>query len=142
MVERFEERRDVRAGTDSTWSVLTDPAQVPAWLTIARRVEVEGPVDEGQVLHVTGGHLGVTRTVTARVDRFEPMSRYGWVVDDPLQLRFRYVLDDAAGHVTLAATVEADLTGLPRVATRLAVRSLRREFGRSLDLLSQLAARR
>lgn len=138
-MQRFDEQREVRATAAAVWDVLTDPSQVPTWLTIARAVDADCTPEAGQVIRVTGGHLGVARTVTARVDVFEPTERYGWSVDDPLHLRFRYALSGTGDRTHLTAAVEADLQGLPRVATRLAVRSLRREFSRSVDRLAELA---
>lgn len=140
-MQRFEEHREVGAQPDAVWAVLTDPGRLSDWLTIARSVDAEGDPGEGQTLHVTGGHLGVSRTVTARVDVWEPTARYGWASDDPLALRFRYHLTAGSDATRLHAAVAADLAGLPRVATRLAVRSLRREFARSLDRLAQLTPR-
>lgn len=137
-MERFGASRTVRAAPEVVWGVLTDARRIPTWLTVAHDVEVDGAPGAGQRLSVRGGHRGVSRTVTARVDVWEPTRRYGWAVDDPLTLRFRYHLDDGDTATALEAEVEADLDGLPRLATRLAVRSLRREFERSLTALADL----
>lgn len=140
-MQRFEEHREVGAPPEVVWAVLTDPGRLTEWLTIARSVDAEGAPGAGQTLRVTGGHLGVSRTVTAHVDVWEPTTRYGWASDEPLALRFRYHLGDGPDATRVEAAVSADLAGLPRVATRLAVRSLRREFTRSLDHFADLVAR-
>lgn len=136
-VDRFEERRDV-ADAAAVWAVLTDPSRIPRWLTIAHDVTVEGAAGPGQQLHVAGGHLGVRRTLTVVVAELdEPAGRLVWTIDQPVTVRFDYRV--TAEPSRLDAVVEADLSGLPRMATRLAVRSLRREFGRSVDRLVRLA---
>ncbi len=139
-MERFEETVAVPAEPDVLWATLTDPQRVPRWLTVARDVAVDGDPGAGQRLTVTGSHLGMTRTIHAHVDVWEPVAAYGWAVTDPLTLRFRYQLTPQDEVTRLAARVDADLSGLPRMATRLAVRSLRREFARSIATLRALAA--
>lgn len=140
-MDRFTEVVRTRADRATAFAVLSDPRRVPDWLTIARAVDATGEIGEGQRLEVTGGHLGVTRTIVAEVTTHEPPSRYAWVVARPLSLTFTYDLTEVRDGTELTAAVAADLAGLPRVATRLAVRSLRREFARSLASLADLAAR-
>lgn len=140
-VDRFTEVVHTHADRATTFAVLSDPRRVPDWLTIARAVDAVGEIGQGQRLEVTGGHLGVTRTIAAEVTAHEPPSRYAWGVDRPLTMAFTYELVAARDGTEVTATVAADLGGLPRVATRLAVRSLRREFARSLRELADLAAR-
>jgi uncharacterized protein YndB with AHSA1/START domain len=140
LVQRSEEYRVVAACPAACWTVLTDPSRIPRWLTIATAVDTTGARGEGQRVAIRGSHLRIVTTITFEVDRFEEASRYGLVANEPLPVRFRFALapeDDA--RTMLHARVEADTDGLPRVATRLAVRSLRQQFARSVDKLAQLA---
>lgn len=140
-MERFDEQRRADVAPATVWTVLTDPHRVPTWLTIAQRVEAQGDAGPGQQLHITGGHLGVSRTLELTVDVWEPTAAYGWSTGGPLPLWFRFKLSPDGDGTHLSTHVEVDLTGLPRVATQLAVRSLRREFDRSATRLTQLAER-
>jgi uncharacterized protein YndB with AHSA1/START domain len=139
-VQRSEESRAVAARPGTCWGVVTDPARIPRWLTIATAVDTTGARGEGQRVAIRGSHLRFITTITFEVDRFEEVSRYGLATNEPLPVRFRFALAPEGDERTmLHATVEADTDGLPRVATRLAVRSLRQQFARSIDKLAQLA---
>lgn len=143
-VERFTASCTVGARPEVLWDVLTDPARVHRWLTVAHGVRTEDPWGDGQRLLVQGGHLGVRRDVEVAVDVWDPPNRYGWALDDPLPVRFRFALAaldlaDVDRGTRLDAHVDADLSGLPRLGTRVAVRSLRREFTWSIDTLARLA---
>jgi uncharacterized protein YndB with AHSA1/START domain len=140
LVQRSEESRSVAARPDACWAVLTNPSRIPRWLTVATAVDTTGARGEGQRVAIRGSHLRVVTTITFEVDRFEEASRYGLATDEPLPVRFRFGLAPEGDERTLLhARLEADTDGLPRVATRLAVRSLRQQFARSVDKLAQLA---
>jgi carbon monoxide dehydrogenase subunit G len=138
-VQRFDHSQDVGAPPAACWAVLTDADRLPEWFTIASSVDVSGPAGLGQELAVEGSHLGMTVTVPLTVDVWDEPAAYGWSADQPLPLTFRFTLTDTASGCRVHGTVDADVAGLPRVAVRVAIRSLRQQFARSLRELAALS---
>ncbi len=137
---RFEESRTIGADADVCWRLLTDPDQVPTWLTVATSVRVVGELGEGARLHATGGALGVTVDLELEISTFEPLQRYAWRLRDPLAVDVTYALEPVEEGLTrLRAEVTADLGKRVPVRARLAIRVLRGELSRSLDRLAELA---
>ena len=136
---QFEHSQDVAASPATCWAVLTDVGRLPDWFTIASSVDVSGPAGHGQELAVRGSHLGMTVTVPLTVDTWDEPSVYGWSAEEPIPLTFRFALAETDAGCRVDGAVDADVAGLPRVAVRVAVRSLRQQFARSLRELAALS---
>jgi uncharacterized protein YndB with AHSA1/START domain len=139
-VPRFEESRIAAASDDVVWSLLTDPDQVPRWLTVATHVRAHGELERGQWLQARGQAMGVSADLHLEVVTWEPQQRYAWRIADPVVVDVAFALDAAApSRCAILTTVDADLGGRRSVLASVAVRFLRGEVSRSLDELVTLA---
>jgi uncharacterized protein YndB with AHSA1/START domain len=139
-VPRFEESRIAAASDDVVWSLLTEPEQVPRWLTVATHVRAHGELERGQRLQARGKAMGVSADLHLEIVTWEPPRRYAWRIADPVTVEVAFDLDTAdPSRCAIRTTVVADLGGRRSVRARLAVRVLRGEVSRSLDELVTLA---
>lgn len=137
---RFEERRTVAASDQVCWHLLTDPEQIPSWLTVASSVRSDDDPGTGQRLRVRGGALGVSVDLDVEVVAWDPPGRYGWRLTDPIDVTLTHDLERTAPHrCTLTTTVDADVGRRPSMRTRVAIRVLRGELATSLDRFVALA---
>jgi uncharacterized protein YndB with AHSA1/START domain len=72
-------QRSIAAGPDALWPLVSDPARLPEWFTLAERVEVlEGPEGPGQRRR-QHGHWGKRESeVDQRITRWEPPLALAW----------------------------------------------------------------
>jgi uncharacterized protein YndB with AHSA1/START domain len=139
-VERFEERRTARAPIACCWEVLTDPDRAPEWVPFVSAASAEGPPGVGRQLTVTGSLLGVSMDTAQTVDTWQEPHRYGWCADEPFPTRLRVRLDELDPTTTdITAAIEAEPGRFVSIGSRLANRTIRKQFGRSADRLVALA---
>jgi carbon monoxide dehydrogenase subunit G len=138
-LERFEERRIARAPIECCWQVLIDPDCAPEWVPFVSDADVKGPPGVGRELTVTGSLLGVSMDTSQTVDIWEEPHHYGWCTDRPFPTRLRVRLTPVDEHATeITAAIEADPGVLVAIGTRLANRTIRKQFARSADRLVTL----
>jgi carbon monoxide dehydrogenase subunit G len=139
-MERFEERRVARAPIACCWEVLTDPDRAPEWVPFVSAASAHGPPGVGRELTVTGSLLGISMDTSQTVDTWDEPERYGWCADDPFPTRLRVRLAEVDASTTdITAAIEAEPGRFVAIGSRLANRTIRKQFARSADRLVELA---
>jgi hypothetical protein len=119
---------------------LTDPERAPEWVPFVSAANAEGPPGVGRQLTVTGSLLGISMDTSQTVDTWQEPHRYGWCADEPFPTRLRVRLDEVDATTTdITAAIEAEPGRFVSVGSRLANRTIRKQFGRSADRLVTLA---
>jgi uncharacterized protein YndB with AHSA1/START domain len=139
-MERFEEERTARAPITCCWEVLTDPDRAPEWVPFVSDASAAGPPGLGRELTVTGSLLGISMDTSQTVDTWEAPHRYGWCTDEPFPTRLRVRLAEIDPSTTaITAAIEAEPGRFVAIGSRLANRTIRKQFARSADRLVALA---
>src|SRR3954447_7178650 len=117
-------QRSIAAGPDALWPLVSDPARLPEWFTLAERVEVlEGPEGPGQRRR-QHGHWGKRESeVDQRITRWEPPLALAWTREAE-RLNGKPAPRFAA---STDFTIELDPDG---AATRVRLRSVQEPAGR------------
>lgn len=137
-MEHLEGSCDVQADAETCWEVVTDPAFTCAWLTIADEVTAADEPGPGQRLQATVTVLGHTVRVEQTVETWEPPTHYAYTGSEPTDITFRFHIQERDDATEVRLRVEADVSGVPKLARRAATRALRGQLNRSMTRLGRV----
>src|SRR5262245_1408781 len=128
---RITDTIHIDRSVDDVFTVLTDPAQLPAWqpTTVEVHRERTGSLSAGERFDEVHSGLGRKLRSTFEVAEYTPPRAFALsAVDGPFLLDGRWTLTPQDGGTRLDFVGESELSGLLRIAEPLVARSLARRF--------------
>jgi uncharacterized protein YndB with AHSA1/START domain len=128
---QIEHTIEIGAPPERVFAVLSDPTKLPRWQTstVEVRRDAEGPLRVGERFQEIHAAFGRHLESTVQVAECEPPTTLALhVVDGPLPLDGRWILEPREGGTRLHFRGEARLRGLRRAATPFVKRALVRQF--------------
>lgn len=138
---QIEQTIEIAAPPERVFAVLSDPTKLAQWQTSTVEVgrDADGPLRVGERFREVHAAFGRRVESTVEVADYEPPSTFALhIVDGPLPLDGRWILEPHEGGTRLHFRGEAPLRGLLRVATPLVRRGVARQVSNHHRRLRQL----
>ena len=137
----FRYRRTIEIGRppDEVFAFVTDLDNLPRWQPTVRDVRWDGDLHEGSKFEETREMLG--RRARSRLDvvALDPGREFSIrVVEGPVPLTVRHLLEPVAGGTRLTLEAEGEAGGLMRLAAPIAERAAARQASHDLERLKRL----
>ena len=139
---QIEQTIEIAAPPEDVFAILSDPTKLPQWQasTVEVRRHAAGPLRVGERFHEVHAAFGRRVESTVEVAECEPPRTLALhIVDGPLPLDGRWMLEPRDGGTRLQFRGEARLRGLLRAATPLLRSAVARQFDGHHRRLKQLA---
>jgi carbon monoxide dehydrogenase subunit G len=121
------------------FAVLTDLDNLAHWQPTVREVRWDPPLEQGAEFEETRELLGRRARSRLAVTALEPGREFSIrVVEGPVALTVRHLLEPAADGCRLTLEAEGEAGGLMRLAAPLAERAAARQAGQDLERLKRL----
>jgi carbon monoxide dehydrogenase subunit G len=118
---------------------LTDVENLPEWQSSAIEVDAEGPMKAGARFEEKRALLGRTAESTLEVSEYEPDRKFSLrVISGPLPFEVRHTLSPEGGGTRLDWSAEADTSRFPKLAVRLVIGTVERQFKADLARLKSI----
>jgi carbon monoxide dehydrogenase subunit G len=135
-VFRYSRTIEIGRPPHEVFAFLTDLENLTRWQPTVREVRWEGELRVGSRFEETREMLGRRATSTLEVVALDPGREFSIrVVEGPIPLEVRHLLEPAAGGTRLALEVEGEAAGLMRLAAPIAERAAARQAGQDLATL-------
>jgi carbon monoxide dehydrogenase subunit G len=137
----FEFHVEIARHADDVFAYLSDPSRLHEWDPRVVEVTIEGPATEvmaGTLLHETRRLFGRKVTQLVEITGYEPPVLLALcVIEGPLPIDGRNVLEPIGAITRLHFTARGELTGVARRAEPLIARMLERELRRNYERLRE-----
>jgi carbon monoxide dehydrogenase subunit G len=136
----FDYTRTVAATPQECFDVTSDPDRGAEWVSMASRVDAEGPPGVGRTLKSKAGIIGVNFTVESHVHIYDEPGAYGWRGDKPFHAAFEFAFHELQpGETRIDAKVDFDPGRFFKFGTgKLAASTFKHQFEGDLDRLVEL----
>lgn len=136
---RYRRTIEVARRPDDVFSFLTDLDNLSRWQPTVRDVRWSGELSADEAFEETREMLGRRATSRLEVRTLDPPHEFSIeVVEGPVALRVRHLLEPAGEGTRLTLDVAGEPGGLLRLAAPLAERAAARQASRDLARLKQL----
>jgi carbon monoxide dehydrogenase subunit G len=137
---RYERSIEIASPVADVFEFITYLGNLPSWQPTVREVDWDDdPIEEGSTFVETREMLGRRIRSRLEVTALEPTSEFSIrVVEGPVQLTVRHLLEPAAGGTRLTLEAEGEAGGLMRLAAPFAERAAARQAAADLERLKQL----
>jgi carbon monoxide dehydrogenase subunit G len=121
------------------FAYLADLDNLPRWQPTIRELQWEGELREGSQFEETRELLGRRARSRLEVTALEPPREFSiQVVDGPVPLAVRHLLEPTAAGTRLTLEAEGEVGGLMRLAAPIAERAAARQASQDLERLKRL----
>jgi carbon monoxide dehydrogenase subunit G len=139
-VFRYRRTIEIARQPEVVFAFVTDLDNLTAWQPSVREVRWVRPLEEGATFDETRELLGRRARSRLEVTALEPGREFSIrVVEGPVPLTVRHVLEAADGGTRLTLEAEGEAGGLMRLAAPIAERAAARQAGQDLERLKRLA---
>jgi carbon monoxide dehydrogenase subunit G len=138
-VFRYRRTIDIARPPEDVFAFVTDLDNLADWQASIREVEWAAPLEAGSTFHETRELLGRRARSRLEVTVLEPPTEFSIrVVEGPVALTVRHLLDPANGGTRLTLAAEGEAGGLMRLAAPIAERAAARQASQDLERLKAL----
>ncbi len=130
---------EIRRPPADVFAFLSDVSNLPRWQPSVKEVRVDDDLAVGARFDETREFMGKRVRSTLEVTALEPGRELSLrVVEGPVRLTVRHLLEQAGGGTRLTLEVDGDPGGRFRLAARVAARAAARQARHDLDRLRRL----
>jgi carbon monoxide dehydrogenase subunit G len=138
-VFRYHRSIEIARPPEVVFAFVTDLDNLPRWQPSVRAVRWEGELHDGSEFEETREMLGRRARSRLEVTALEPSREFSIrVIEGPVPLTVRHVLEPAAGGTRLTLEAEGEAGGLMRLAAPFAERAAGRQASQDLQRLKRL----
>ena len=136
---RYRRTIEIARPPEDVFAFVTDLDHLPWWQPSVRDIRWERPLTEGSEFEETREMLGRRARSRLEVTTLEPPREFSIrVVEGPVPLTVRHLLEPTAGGSRLTLEAEGEAGGLMRLAAPIAERAAARQAGQDLERLKRL----
>lgn len=137
---RIEARTTIKRPIEEVFAVLSDSSNRPKWVSgVSEFTKTsDGPIGVGTTWHGVGSFLGRRTESDAEYSDFEADRTFTMKATAPFLTSMAFAFESVANGTRVDLTVDAEPTGLYKLAGPLLVSGARRQFQSDLDKLRNL----
>ena len=126
----------------TVFAFVADPSNLPVWQPEVSSVRCDGPLAEGSTFSEARTFMGKHFETTLAVDELEPDRVFALrVVEGPVPISIRHTFTPEGGGTRVTISGEGDASRLPRFASALVERHVRKRLESDLARLKQVLER-
>jgi len=128
----------IKRPAEVVFAALVDDGAHARWSSALRTKTSDGPVGVGTTYRVAGKSLGRSFELSSTVTEFEANRRFAMATRTPFIAIFTYSLTPVDGGTRVHETLDAEFSGLLKLAQPLLSQTFRRQMQGDLETLRTL----
>jgi uncharacterized protein YndB with AHSA1/START domain len=139
-VARIEASTTIERPIEEVFAVSSDSSNRPKWVSSVREFTKtsDGPIGVGTTWHGVGSFMGRRTESDAEYTEFEADRLFTMKATRPFPTAMTFTFESVAGGTRVDLSVDAEPTGLYKLAGPLLVSGAKRQFQSDLDKLKDL----